>query len=35
MIYLKTKREIEFMREACKITKGMLDIVEKKHKTRC
>ena len=29
MIYLKTKREIEFMREACRITKGMLDICEK------
>ena len=29
MIYLKTKKEIEFMRKACQITKGMLDIVEK------
>ena len=29
MIYLKTKKEIEFMRKACHITKGMLDIVEK------
>jgi methionyl aminopeptidase len=29
MIYLKTKKEIEFMREACRITKGMLDICEK------
>lgn len=29
MIYLKTKKEIELMREACRITKGMLDIVEK------
>lgn len=29
MIYLKTKRQIELMKEACRITKGMLDIVEK------
>ncbi len=29
MIYLKTKREIELIKEACRITKGMLDIVEK------
>ena len=29
MIYLKTKKEIELMKEACRITKGMLDIVEK------
>ena len=29
MIYLKTKREIELMKEACRITKGMLDICEK------
>ena len=29
MIYLKTKKQIELMREACRITKGMLDIVEK------
>ena len=29
MIYLKTKREIELMKKACQITKGMLDIVEK------
>ena len=29
MIYLKTKKEIELMKEACRITKGMIDIVEK------
>lgn len=29
MIHLKSKHEIELMREACRITKGMLDIVEK------
>ena len=29
MIHLKTKKQIELMREACRITKGMLDIVEK------
>ena len=29
MIYLKTKKEIELIKEACRITKGMLDIVEK------
>lgn len=29
MIQLKTKKQIELMREACRITKGMLDIVEK------
>lgn len=29
MIYLKTKKQIELMKEACRITKGMLDIVEK------
>ena len=29
MIYLKTKREIELIKEACRITKGMLDICEK------
>lgn len=28
MIYLKTKREIELMKKACQITKGMLDIVQ-------
>ena len=29
MIHLKTKKQIELMKEACRITKGMLDIVEK------
>ncbi|MBQ8430317.1 MAG: type I methionyl aminopeptidase [Clostridia bacterium] len=29
MIYLKTKKEISLMKEACRITKGMLDVVEK------
>jgi methionyl aminopeptidase len=29
MIHLKTQKQIERMREACQITKGMLDIVEK------
>lgn len=29
MIYLKTKKEIEMMREACRITKGMIDACEK------
>ena len=33
MIYLKTKRQIELMKEACRITKGMLDIVEKNIKS--
>lgn len=29
MIHLKTKKQIELMKEACRITKGMLDIVQK------
>lgn len=29
MIYLKTKKQIELIKQACQITKGMLDAVEK------